>query len=247
MLYINAKNYKSQIENWESKIGSIGAIIVAMKKVISFDLDGTLVDARYGDAVWNQGIPEEYAKKYSVPLDEAKEFIINKYRAIGDGNILWYEIQYWLEKFDLPVSTHELLKRFESHIEPLPHARDVLNTLSKKYILIVASNAARIFVEKELHYADLTHFFTHVVSATTDYGMVKKGAEFYKRLCGTLNISPSEIVHVGDHPVFDFDAPLSLGIEAYYLDSQGSGARYQGPVKNNGHVIYNLKELLDKV
>lgn len=231
----------------KSRFAANHAIMTAMKKVISFDLDGTLVDAGYGDIVWNHGIPEEYAKKYSISIEEAKDYIINRYKSVGDGDILWYEIQYWLNKFDLPVSANELLDRFESYIKPLPHAIDVLKNLGKRYMLIVASNAARIFVEKELECAGLGAFFIHVVSATTDYGMVKKTAAFYKRLCSTLNIEPSEIVHVGDHPVFDFDAPLSLGIEAYYLNSPGSGARYQGQAKKHENVIHSLRELLDKI
>jgi len=218
-----------------------------MKKIVSFDLDGTLVDAGYGDVVWNHGIPEEYAKRHSISLDEAKDYIINKYNVIGDIDIRWYEIEYWLKEFDLKVSADELLDRFESHIKPMPHVFEVLNTLCKKYILIVASNAARIFVEKELQYAGLTKYFAHIVSATTDYGIVKKGTEFYQRLCDTLGISPFEMIHVGDHPVFDFDAPLSLGIEAYYIKSQGSAARYKDKAEKNGNTIYSLKELLDKL
>ena len=83
----------------------------------------------------------------------------------------------------------------------------------EKYTLIVASNAARIFVEKELSYADLTPHFSHIISATSDYGMVKKEEGFYIS-SAPLNASPHEIVHVGDHHVFDFEAPLRLGIDA---------------------------------
>lgn len=218
-----------------------------MKKIVSFDLDGTLVDAGYGDVVWNHGIPEEYAKRHRMSIDEAKDYIINKYNGVGDGDIRWYEIKYWLKEFDLHVSANELLDRFESHIKPIPHVYEVLDVLQKKYILIVASNAARIFVEKELQHAGLTNYFTHVISATSDYKMVKKRTEFYTRLCNALRISPLEMVHIGDHPIFDFDTPLSLGIEAYYFDNPGSVARYQGKAKNGGNTIYSLKELTGKL
>ncbi|MBP1750119.1 MAG: HAD-superfamily hydrolase, subfamily variant 1 [Deltaproteobacteria bacterium] len=78
-----------------------------MKKVISFDLDGTLVDARYGDMVWNHGIPEEYAKAYGMTFDDARAYIRTQYESVGDGDILWYEIRHWLTRFSLDVAADE--------------------------------------------------------------------------------------------------------------------------------------------
>ena len=217
-----------------------------MKKIISFDLDGTLVHGKYGDIVWNQGIPEEYAMKYGMPFEEAKKLIRAQYEAIGDSAIEWYNIDNWLRKFDLPVSANTLLNRYETSIEAFPDTLEVLQALMTKYTLIIASNAARIFVEKELAYTDLTHYFTHIISATTDYGMVKKDERFYKKLCTMLNASPHEIVHVGDHQVFDFEAPLRHGIDAFHLVYDSLAVRGDPPAKN-GKTIYRLSDLLDKI
>ena len=63
-----------------------------MKKVISFDLDGTLVHGRFGDMVWHHGIPEKYSQKYGVPFEEAQRLILEEYEAIGDSNLLWYDV-----------------------------------------------------------------------------------------------------------------------------------------------------------
>jgi putative hydrolase of the HAD superfamily len=217
-----------------------------MKKIISFDLDGTLVHGKYGDIVWNHGIPEEYARKYGITFEEAKQLIRVQYEAVGDTNIEWYNIDYWLKKFDLPVSAYTLLKRYETHIEVFPDTIDVLRDLMTRYTLIIASNAARIFVEKELTYTDLAHHFAHIISATTDFGMVKKEEKFYQKLCNTLNASPHEIVHVGDHRVFDFEAPLSLGIDAYHIVYDRLSASDE-PSEKNGKTIHRLSDLLDKI
>jgi putative hydrolase of the HAD superfamily len=232
-----------------------------MKKIVSFDLDGTIVNGQFGEMVWNHGIPEEFSKKYSIAFEEAKRLIIKEYEAIGDTNILWYNIEYWLNRFNLPIAADTLLNRYEAYIELLPDVKEVLETLKGKYTLIIASNAARIFVEKELYHMGAAHYFSHIISATTDYKMVKKGEGFYKKLCNTLNVSPEELIHVGDHPIFDFVAPSSVGIESYLLRSleQGAGSwesgverREQGAgsrelSENNGRVITSLMELLHKL
>jgi HAD superfamily hydrolase (TIGR01493 family) len=217
-----------------------------MKKIISFDLDGTLVHGKYGDIVWNQGIPEEYARKYGMPFEQAKRLIRSQYEAVGDGYIDWYNIDYWLAKFDLSVSPKTLLDRYEEHIEAFPDTLPVLKALMSTYTLVISSNAARIFVEKELSYANLTSHFTHIISATSDYGMVKKETGFYEKLCATLNASPDEIVHVGDHRVFDFEAPSRLGIEAYHIVYDVAAGSDEPPAAN-GKTIYHLSDLLGRL
>jgi putative hydrolase of the HAD superfamily len=218
-----------------------------MKKIVSFDLDGTLVNGQFGDMVWNHGIPEEFAEEYAIPFEKAKELVRREYELVGDSNLAWYDIEYWLDRFDLPVTADALLERYESYIALLPGAQEVLEILQKKYTLVIASNAARIFVEKELSRTGIAHHFTHIISATTDYQLVKKEGIFYKKLCSILNVSPDEVIHVGDHPIFDFVAPSSLGIESYHFKDQKSGVGSQESGENNGRIITNLMELLDKL
>jgi len=209
-----------------------------MKKVISFDLDGTLVDGAYGNMVWLEGLPEHYATRYSLPIDDAKRLVKAEYDSIGEGDVLWYDMTYWLRRFDLVVSIPELLDRYSGYIRVLPNVAEVLEKLSREYILIVASNAARIFVEKELAHTGLARYFRHIISATSDFDMVKKDEEFFRRLCRTLNVLPTEMVHVGDHAVFDVVVPLRVGLDAFH---------YNPDDQSDGAVIRNLRELLDRL
>lgn len=208
-----------------------------MKKVISFDLDGTLVDARYGDMVWNHGIPDEYARAYGMTFDDARKFIRARYESVGDGDILWYEIRHWLDLFRLDVGVNALLDRYESYISLMPDAADVLRELHGRYTLIIASNAARIFVEKELDQTGIAGFFSRIVSATTDYGMIKKEEGFFRRLCADMCVGSGEMIHVGDHPVFDHDVPSGLGIESYHINGYCEAGGRQ--------TISGLKDLLE--
>lgn len=213
-----------------------------MKKIISFDLDGTLVNAIFGDMVWNHGIPLEYSKKNNMSFGEAKNLIRKQYEAVGDADLLWYEIDRWLEKYQLSVTAGELLQRYESQIEPILYAQEVLEYLDQKYILVIASNAPRIFVDKELDYTGFRRYFTRIISATSDCKMVKKEERFYQWLCEALQVLPDEIIHVGDHPVFDHDVPSRVGIESYCLMSD---LFHKDSSDLNGRrTIKSLKELM---
>jgi putative hydrolase of the HAD superfamily len=214
-----------------------------MKKIISFDLDGTLVDIEFGNKVWNEGIGGKFAETYGVDRDLGEEWVRNAYAAIGDRNLLWYDIDYWLRRFNLPVSAAELLDTYAASIRLLPHVHDVLDTLAGKYELIIASNAARLFVEKELEQTGIASYFRRTVSATSDYGIVKKDVAFYQRLCSELGVSPEEMVHVGDHPIFDLEVPLQFGIDAFFVASQ----RPEPAGADNGRVLHDLRELIDRL
>ncbi len=209
-----------------------------MKKVISFDLDGTIVDGVYGNMVWLEGVPAKYARRYSMPLEDAKKAVKKEYDSIGETHLLWYDIDYWLKRFDLHVPIPELLDCYVDHIRLLPFALDAICALKERYTLVIASNAARIFVEKELAHTGLAPAFSRVISATSDFKMVKKEEAFYLRLCSTLGVSPAEMVHVGDHAIFDVEVPLSVGIDAYHYSPGGAG---------NGRTIQDLRGLLDLI
>ena len=47
-------------------------------KVISFDMDGTLVSQDFADAVWLDGLPRLYAEEWGMGFDEARKYVIKE-------------------------------------------------------------------------------------------------------------------------------------------------------------------------
>ncbi|HWR71076.1 MAG TPA: hypothetical protein VN415_08470, partial [Dehalococcoidia bacterium] len=68
---------------------------------------------------------------------------------------------------------------------------------------------------------------------------VKKTPEVYARVCRALSISPDEMAHVGDHPLFDYTAPSQLGIRAFHLDRNGA--------VDGDFVVRDLKEFMRRI
>ena len=188
------------------------------KKIISFDLDSTLIDPTYTTFVWEIGIPQLYAQKHGTALPDATSMVKAEYERIGDSSLEWYDISYWFTYFKLPGRWQDLLEEHRDKIRPFPEVKEVMENLVQDYDLIIISNAAREFVEIEIQEAHIERYFTRVFSTTSDFQEVKKAAHLYRQICGIMGVNPLETIHVGDHYEFDYLVPKGVGIEAYYLD-----------------------------
>jgi len=202
------------------------------KKLISFDLDNTLIDPTYTTFVWEIGIPQLYAKKYNISISKATRIVIGEYKRIGDLSLEWYDITYWFKYFELSGRWENLLEEHRDKIRPFPEVKDVIEDLAQYYNLIVISNAAREFVEVEIKDVGIENSFTRIFSATSDFQQVKKTPQFYKQICEIMKTEPSDTIHTGDHYEFDYLVPKSVGIKAYYLDRDGTKPKDSFTVKN---------------
>jgi len=189
-----------------------------MAKIISFDMDGTLIDPEFTDWVWGHGIPMLYAEKHGLSFERAKAFVEGEYHKVGEGAIEWYDIKYWFRFFQLEMPWQTVMERYVDKINVYPDVNHVLDRLKGRFSLILTSNAGREFIDIELGITGLGRYFDRIFSATSDFGWVKKTASFYHKICQILGANPHEIVHVGDHYEFDYLVPQKLGIHAFYLD-----------------------------
>jgi putative hydrolase of the HAD superfamily len=210
-----------------------------MPEIISFDMDGTLVDPEYTDWVWLQGIPMLYAEKTGYPFEEAKHYVVEEYLKVGEGAIEWYDIKYWFQFFQLEQNWKALMERYVDKIKIYPDVNQILGRLRNRFQLVLTSNAGREFIDMEMEATGLRRYFDRIFSATSDFGEVKKTVEFYKRICQILGVGPQKIVHVGDHYEFDYLVPQSLGIQAFYLDRVGT--------QNGDFVLRDLRDLEEKL
>ena len=189
-----------------------------MIKIISFDFDGTIAKHTFADAFWLEGVPALYAKQHHVDGEAAKKYLFEEYEKIGDNRIEWYDPGYWFDRFRLQTDWKKMLLDYRNNVEIYPEVPSVLKRLSKNYSLIISSNAKKEFIDVQLTQTKLRSYFDKVFSSTSDFHTVKKVTDFYAMICKKLDISPQEMIHVGDHKEFDYLSPQRHGITSYYLD-----------------------------
>jgi len=183
-------------------------------KVVSFDVEGTLVTPDFSYAVWFEAIPEHYAEKNGIDFELARKTIEAEYGKVGDQRLEWYDVRYWFDKLGLGIPD-PVMEKCSSRVCYYPEVKEVLASLSGRYKLVVASGSTRDFLSHLLQ--GIEPYFTRIFSSLTDYKQLKT-SEFYLKMCQTMGVKPGQVVHVGDNWQFDFVAPSEVGIQAFYLD-----------------------------
>ena len=208
-----------------------------MIRIISLDMDGTLVNSRFVDKVWMEGMPRLYAEKTGLDFPAAREYVIGEYMKIGSDHLEWYDLKFWIDKFGLSVEKEHLLELYEDEIEVYPEVEEVLELLSQNYELVVTSNAARDFIDIELD--GLKCYFRDIFSATSDFREVKKSPLVYGAICAQLDARPIEVLHIGDHYSYDYESALDAGLDALFLDRKGE--------RQGAEVIGDLREAVELI
>jgi 5'-nucleotidase len=207
-------------------------------KIVSFDVEGTIVTTDFSYAIWFEMMPRIYALRHGLDFNTAITRIRQEYDSVGDKQLDWYDVQYWFTRFDLgraDIAMEEL----QSRVQYYPETKEVLETLSKKYRLSVASGSPRPFLHHLLR--DVRHCFSYVFSSTSDFKQVKT-ADFYRNMCSQLGVETHEVLHIGDNRQFDFLEPVSVGIHAFFLDREGTSEDAES-IRNLTQIIPLLDQL----
>ena len=205
-------------------------------EVVSFDMEGTLIDDNFSDLIWEHDIPRLYSLKNNLEFEEAKRYVLQQYDAIGMGRPEWYDVDYWFKWLGLRGDWRELLENRQDDCRPYPETMQVLEHLNGRYPLIISSNTIREFLQVQLR--KLPSVFRHVFSAPSDFGTVKD-PDFYSRISDLIGVELGAIIHVGDNVAFDYEAPREAGMIAFHLDRSGDSGR--------DHVIRTLVDFEERL
>ena len=210
-----------------------------MISIVSFDLDGTIMQQEFADSVWLRGLPKLYAQQKEIDFKTAQSLLMQSYDTIGSDRVEWYDLRYWIDQLGLSITPNDLLNLYKETIKPFPDAKKVIQRLSRQYTLIICSGAMKEFIHIQLSSTGLSKYFSHFFSSTSDTNMVKKDPLFYKGIASKLKVEPSSIVHVGDNEIYDYRSPVKAGFHAFFLTRELN--------QTGSHIVHSLSEFEQKI
>lgn len=192
-------------------------------RVVSLDLDGTIVSRDYVDYFWLELVPKLYAERHGLSVEEAKREVLRQYDEVGPGDLRWYKPSYWFERFQLDSGLIEwALGEAGRLVKPYADALEFLERARGRVEVVVSTSASREFVNLVFERVPkLAALVSRVFSSVSDFSLPGKPPEFYRAVLARLGAAPGEVVHAGDDEEADYRVPASLGIRAFLVDRSG--------------------------
>lgn len=205
-------------------------------KLISFDLDGTLVDkTKFDDVFWMEEVPRIYAKEHSISLKEAKRYVTSKYFESPQNSPDWYRPKHWFKSLGLDEDHNRILNDMKHRIKVFKDVMPALREISKKHRMIIITHSVREMTQLKVECEGLKDFFERIYSSTDDFEMTKKDEKIFRIVLKKHKLRPEQLLHIGDSREFDFEVPRGLGINALFLDRKRHSRKQ--------FVIKSLKEI----
>jgi putative hydrolase of the HAD superfamily len=222
-------------------------------KIVGFDADDTL---------WiNEPLYQETEKQfckilapYSAEGETTKELFKTEMQNLdmygyGAKGFLLSMIETALRISEKEITTGEIIMILElgkrllnEPIILLDNVELVLQKLTPKYKLILATKGDLLDQERKLRKSGLTDYFHHIEI------MSDKHENNYLKLIRSLDIKPEEFVMIGNSVKSDILPVLNVGAKAIYVPFEVTWQHekhHEEPVTDKFITIKNLKEVLD--
>ncbi len=163
---------------------------------LMMDMDGTILDLAYDSHIWLKLIPNIYAEKMNISIDDASSILQKKVLKM-ENSLKWYCIDNWSELLDIDIlRVHELEK---DEIRYLPGAESFLKKVSKSEIrAILVTNSHRDTLNLKIKETGLDKYFNDIY-ISHDFDAPKENQLFWKRFQSVENFVKNKTIFVDDN------------------------------------------------
>ncbi|MDH5345019.1 MAG: HAD-IA family hydrolase [Gammaproteobacteria bacterium] len=163
---------------------------------LMLDMDGTLLDLAYDNYMWMEHIPAEYARKFDMSEDRAREHLYAIFKRM-EGKLNWYCLDHWSNELDLDIVA--LHREQNGRIGFLPGAKQFLERAADSDVrVLLVTNSHRHTLDIKSEVTDIVDYFDGVYSSH-DLGHAKEDRPFWERLGEKEPFDPARTVFVDDN------------------------------------------------
>lgn len=218
-------------------------------KAIIFDAFGTLFRVTNGGsaktimknitdcgrAVDEKAFLEEWKDYYKKCTLSGSEFM--KERDIFIARIQMFYDRYGVNRNAEKDADSLLAEAFER--KAYSETKSVLDELMKNYQILIGSNTDNDVLESVMQKNKIV---VHKVYTSENLRCYKPDSRFYTKILEDNDLSPEEVLFVGDSITDDVIGPKAVGIKTVWIDRSGMGNHNE-----QDYTIGDLNELLDIV
>ena len=165
-------------------------------ETVLLDMDGTLLDLHFDWHFWMDVIPQAYADKNAITLEQSKTLIHEKIHS-QTGTLNWYCLDYWTETLNLPIA--ELKRELRHQIKVHPEVMAFLAFLKQQNkTVIMVTNAHRDSLAIKLEMTEIEPYFDKLISAH-DFGMPKEDITIWSEIQKTMAYNPETTLLIDDN------------------------------------------------
>lgn len=167
----------------------------AAVETVLLDMDGTVLDLRFDNHFWREHVPRRYAEARGIMLDEAKDELYPRFRAV-EGTMDWYCVDYWtrilgLDIAGLKTEVEHLIRLHDRALELL----DAVRRSGRRLLLV--TNAHGKSLALKMRRTGIAGRFDALV-CSHDFGRPKEDPAFWGWLRGREPYDPARTLLVDD-------------------------------------------------
>ena len=220
-------------------------------KAVLFDLDDTLLNSKKAQHLavvdfknlykcFESTDDDEFSRYWNSITEKAYDEYLKKKISFQDMRIKRMQMLFstYLEKISKEEADNrfkEYLKAYERNWVLFDDAKEVLESLKKRYKLAIVSNGDSDQQRKKIEVTGLDKYFSDIV-ISGEVGFSKPEKEIFEIACKMLNVNKKNAVMIGDKYKVDIEGSINAGMNGIWVNRKLENQNYKYQIKE-------LKEL----